>query len=546
MKMNRRSFFGTATVAIAGMGSGAKPAKRPNILLIVADDITDDLLGCYGGQVLTPTIDRLASQGMKFSQAYSTSSVCTPSRYSLQTGAFAGRSTDRWFLKENNPDQPYTIHFNVSIHEGTPTLAKALRAGGYYTGFSGKWHIAPFIKEMGLEPFNPADDPNDPAIDAKLRYHQAVAVAEIKKSGGYEYAASIYIENSEIGYMPKGVRFHNMEWITQGALGFFDAWDGKRPFFLSYNSTVRHGPSHQKSMEQDPRQTIGGKLDKAPEVQRPRESIFQRLEAAGLKADFNTTGMLWLDDALEAIFQRLEKTGEMDNTLIFFCSDNGNEPGKSTCYERGIRLPMIMKFPGKVAADSRCNALVSNIDVVPTILDAAGFKPPAGMPLDGTSLLPLITGETDKLHDEVFIEFGFSRAVTDGKWKYTAVRYPQDILDGMKSGALDMAPNLFNDFRMDQAPITLSGYPQMFEADQLYDLHRDPEEQSNLANNPEHAVRLAKMKQTLSSYTATFAHPFPVEADKFQSSERFKELVEETRKRIPVPNWWKGKKESTK
>lgn len=521
----------------------ASAEKRPNILLIVADDTTDDLLGCYGGKVLTPTIDKLASQGLRFSRAYSTSSVCTPSRYSFQTGAYPGHCDSEHFLKENPVDQPYTVHFNVDIHEGTPTVAKVLSAGGYYTGFVGKWHLAPHIHELGLKPFKADDDPNDPEVDAKLRHMQQVSVDYLKRAGGYEYAASVFIENPEIGFMPKALMHHHMEWITMGAIDFFDSWDGERPFFLSYNSTVRHGPSHRASMKEDMHQTIGGKLDEAPDVQRSRESIFQRLEEAGLAADFNTSGMLWLDDALEAIFQRLEEAGQMDNTLIIFASDNGNEPGKATCYERGIRLPLMIKWPGRVKSDAKSDALVSNIDIAPTIFDAARVTPPTGMPLDGKSLLPLLDGKVEKLHDEVYVEFGYARAVTDGNWKYLAVRWPEPILEGMKNGMLDKAPNLFNNFSMNQAPITLSGYPHMFEPDQLYDLRRDPEEQNNLARNPEQAAKLDEMKRRLASYTSGFAHPFPGMADDFQSSENYQALIEETRKQVPPPQWWTRSKE---
>jgi len=188
--MNRRVFSGAAALATLTAASAMKPRRKPNILMIVADDITDDLLACCGGKVLTPTIDRLAEQGTRFTRAYATSAVCTPSRYSLQTGAYPSRCEGREFLEENKDGQPATVHFNVTIDERTPTLAKALRAGGYHTGFAGKWHIAPHIGELGLEKFNPNDDPADPAVDAKLRRHQAVAVEEIKRLHAQSGAAS--------------------------------------------------------------------------------------------------------------------------------------------------------------------------------------------------------------------------------------------------------------------------------------------------------------------------------------------------------------------
>lgn len=530
------------TTLIAAMGGGASLAGaspvRPNILVLLTDDLTDDILGCYGGRVLTPAIDSLAERGIRFTQTRAAATVCTPSRYGFQTGHFAGRCDEEGFIDKNPLDQPYTVHFNVKVHEHTPTVAKALRDAGYFTGMSGKWHVGRHGLQLGLPRLDPDADPDDPDVDALLRRYQEVAVQEVQSTAGYEYAAAVFEENCDHWYMPRALRYHHMEWITAGSLDFFDQWDQTSPFFFFYASTVRHGPSHQESLAQDPIYTIGGKLDEPLDVQPPRHTIETRLREAGIQPNFNTTGQLWLDDSVEAILNRLDEMGVLEDTLIFFCSDHGNIPGKGTLYETGVRVPMIMAWPGRIEPGAVTDALVSNMDVVATILDAAGVEPPPEMVLDGESLVPLVTGETDRIHDYVFMEQGFSRGVTDGRWKYMAIRFPDWMIEKMETGALEMAPNLFNDHNQSQAPVALSGYPHMFEPDQLYDLKNDPKEQDNLARHPEYAHRLEAMKNTLAEYTGTFEHPFPRNPHPFQWSSRYDELIEETRRRIPAPEWW--------
>ena len=114
--------------------------ERPNVIFILTDDQNNDTIGCFGGKVLTPNLDRLAREGVRLDRAYAVSSVCTPSRYTCLTGRYAGRCQSDRFLKQCPPDQPSNVGFNVQITPETPNLARALQQSGYTTGFVGKWH----------------------------------------------------------------------------------------------------------------------------------------------------------------------------------------------------------------------------------------------------------------------------------------------------------------------------------------------------------------------------------------------------------------------
>jgi hypothetical protein len=144
--------------------------RPPNILFIISDDTDFRDIACYGGQTLTPHIDRLAREGMVFRQAYCESSVCTPSRYYYLTGQFAGHCTDPGFRGENPLDEPYRVAWNTCINETIPTVASLLRAGGYRTGYAGKWHTGRPLRELPIPRFSPDDDLDDPAVDADQLY----------------------------------------------------------------------------------------------------------------------------------------------------------------------------------------------------------------------------------------------------------------------------------------------------------------------------------------------------------------------------------------
>ena len=512
--------------------------RRPNIVCIMPDDTDFVWLHCYGGRTPTPNIDRIAEEGTRFDQMYCSASACTPSRYTYLTGHYAGRCPDPHFLAENPPDEPYSVAWNTVLNETMPSLAQTLRAHGYRTGIAGKWHVGRPRRELDLPELHEDDDPDDPEVDAKLHLYQARLQEEVRTSGGFDYAASIVWGNNE-SFPVARLREHNLEWITQGALDFLDSCSPDEPFFLYVTPTAFHGPPHDGSYLQDPRYTQGGKLDHPVGGHPPREAMRARLAERGLPFNHDTVGITWIDDQVGVILRKLEQMGVAENTVVIFKVDHNTEPGKATCHQHGIHIPLIMRWPGVIQAGTTCEARVQNIDFVPTVLEIAGIEPPASMPLDGKSWVPLLRGEKARLHEDLFFEFGYARAVLAGRWKYIALRYPQRLLDAMAAGELKEAPNHINQRLQGQMNVAIETYPAYFDPDQLFDLDDDPEERHNLADDPAHADVLAMMQRRLQVYLDTFEHPFDLAVPDFLRSERYRALCGETRKiGTGYLSWW--------
>lgn len=502
--------------------------KRPNIVCLIMDDTDFANIGCYGGDVLTPNLDRIANEGMKFNQFTCSASVCTPSRYSYMSGHHPGRCTAPDFLAGNPTDDMYNIGWNVTLLENTPALGGMVSSGGYRTGFVGKWHAGRPGREMGVKDFSPDDDPYDPVVNQKLKDNQAELCAELKTTLGFDYAASIYWNNAD-GLVPAKLKYHNLEWITQGAVDFLDSCHDEQPFMLYMATTTYHGPSHDKSLYSDPAVTPGGILDEIPTCQPSRKSVTERIAAAGLPVDHKTVGMTWTDDAVGVLFDKLEAMGELENTVFFYTVDHNTENGKGSCYEPGVRIPFMVRWPGTVEAGSVSNTLSQNIDFVPTVLDICGIEAPGNARLDGRSLVPVFKGEANEVHDDLYFEFGYSRAVRYGNWKYIAVRYPRTTYDKMKSGELTEAPNLTNNRLQGQGCVNMVAFEHCLVADQLYNLDSDPCEKVNLADDPSYAATLKKMKDRLKAHTDTFEHPFAYDADPFHGSPEFEQCVANTK-----------------
>jgi arylsulfatase A-like enzyme len=206
--------------------SWAASPNKPNILFILTDDQNRDTLGCFGGKVLTPTLDKLCAEGVKFTRAYASSSVCTPSRYTCMTGQYASRCTTGQFLKICPPGTPSNVGFNVQVEPGSWNVARVLREHGYWTGFVGKWHT-------GTPPLLPIPaDANlrDPEVARKLAENQRRLCDYIRRAG-FDYAASVYRGNLA-DHKLNALKYHNMEWVTKGALDFLEQ-AGDSPSFCT-------------------------------------------------------------------------------------------------------------------------------------------------------------------------------------------------------------------------------------------------------------------------------------------------------------------------
>jgi arylsulfatase A-like enzyme len=224
--------------------------------------------------------------------------------------------------------------------------------------------------------------------------------------------------------------------------------------------------------------------------------------------DVGRTFATWVDDGIGVILDTLAERGLAEDTLVIFTSDHGNK-GKYTCYDAAARQPCIVRWPGVVEAGTRDDRLVSNVDLAPTIMAAAGITPPREYTMDGTSFLPLLTGDGAYQRSDLFLEIARERAiVTEDGFKYIAVRHPPDIAAEIEAGASYAHSGRPLDGSQDIRYAVDEDYPAYFDADQLYDLDADPEEQENLADDPAYESRLSELQTRLEAYSQSLPHSF--------------------------------------
>ncbi len=323
----------------------------PNILFIVTDDLGISDLGCYGSDYyLTPHLDELADQGMRFTEAYAGCTVCSPTRASIFTGKYSHRVhlTDAlpWDRLRENPKMVPPNHLK-ELPSDLPTFAKALRSADYKTALLGKWHLGNEYEFY------------------QLNGHDA-----------YGFDESVYIPG------PEQKKDKGVEKLTKLTTDFLE--DNKeRPFMLC----LMHYTPHIE-------------LACPPEY----EAIYDGVPVGKFQKNKKYAGMMsHLDYSTKTILDKLEALGLDQNTIVVFTSDNGgfvgvtsNEPysrGKGKLYEGGIRVPLIVRWPGQIKENSVCDVPVHSNDYFPTFLAMAGLSPMPGMNFDGVSMLPLLNGE---------------------------------------------------------------------------------------------------------------------------------------------------------
>ena len=523
-KLNRRDILKRGLAGAAGLAGStlinrgtpevsAQSRRKPNVIVFHTDDQDFNTLGCYGADVMTPHIDGLADSGICFNRGYVTTGVCMAARYALVTGEYPSRCKAPAFREMFPKDVPTEPAFNTALANGQDTIASVMKQAGYATGFVGKWHLrgydrSDFQRYERSKVMAPAwrvsdddVDPGDPKISAILEHNHAIQREGIKEFG-FDYAEAI--GNNPEGFGSRNLNFHNPEWVTEAAINFINQ-SKDEPFFLYLNHTLHHIPHPQESLLiGDPRNTAGGYLDKAPDIMAPRREIFERVVREGFRPE--TAYCTWMDDALGVVLNRLGELGISDNTLIIYVADN-NVPAKGTIYEDGVRVPFIVRYPNRVPGAQRSDRLVQNIDIAPTAFDAAEATPPGSMHLDGESMMPLVTGEKEKIHDELFFEIGWTRACCTERWKYLALRYPESAIKrrketpgfGLNYHAPTLKPHQHN---------ALLWHPMFFNPDQLYDMDIDPHEVVNYSTLPEYTGILDDMKGRTKRWLRTFDNPF--------------------------------------
>jgi arylsulfatase A-like enzyme len=489
MKTYSSIVFWLSFLVILGMvypcsASGGNPGEdnRPNVIFIITDDQHRDQFNFLaegrddkGAALnLTPAIDRLAEEGVILDQFYVSTSVCTPSRYSVLTGTYASRARNAGFREDAARFNQANVHWNVDVIPGTPNIAQLLSANGYFTGGVGKNHVI-----AGEDPFKvPRDaDPSDHEVRRMLEANQQAHV-DAYLANGFDFAANIYRGNLPSSY-PVALEDHNMDWIVKGALDFLDlASKGEEPFFLYFATTLEHGPDKLGTKYLgDPLVTPVGYLEEALQVMPSRESITRRIEESALAAD--RADVLWLDDGITALLDKLEEIGELNNSVIFFMNDHAVESGKGSLYQGGIHTAGFVWGPDFVNGGTRSGQLVSNIDLVPTVLDICDIDIPADYELDGKSFYSLLKGSDEPVHSSLFFEIGATRAVLMDGWKYIAFRTPQEKLPLLEvNGARPTHINDRPNGRGSEQP-AIRFYPNYFEVDPLYNINDDPLERRN-------------------------------------------------------------------
>ena len=538
--MKRRDFMKAALAAgVGGFPYAAdlfaqagtdRRARRPNVIFIMTDDQKRETFGFLRegkSKAHTPHIDSLVSEGVYFSRAYVSTSVCTPSRYTTLTGQYASRCPSRQFAKSSSREGQTSVAWNTFMQPEDPNLAKALKAAGYVTGFVGKGHC--YTSAKYNKP--PARlDPADPRVTAILADNQARQVAACK-AHGFDYAASLYKSNIPGNSHPK-LHVHNMDWTAKGALNFIEQ-NRDRPFFLWMATTLHHGPSPKQSFEKNDRRiTEAGMLPEPLAVLPSNADILRRVRKAG--CDPRSAHCTWLDDGIGAVLKKLDQLGLGKDTVVFYLNDQGMERGKGSLYEGGVHTPLMVRWKGHFEGGRNISHLVQNIDVAPTVLELCGAQPLPGMRLDGKSLLPLLKGTPTGWRDDLYLEIGLTRGVVTKTHKYIAFRIPpeydeitpeqkvrmvEEYLAGKKANGMS-----FHDRKPDpDAPVTHLGsipggvntewparskYRHYFDSDQLYDLRQDPNEQNNLASDPVHGQLLGELQTRLKRFLANVPSPF--------------------------------------
>ncbi|MBU6221494.1 MAG: sulfatase [Planctomycetes bacterium] len=473
---------------LALSAAGAEPGRRPNVLFILCDDLRPDAVGCYGSKhVKTPRIDALAADGVRFANAFCTTSLCSPSRASILTGLYAHRHG----VRDNFTDLPPNLpHWPTRLHEQ-----------GYATAYIGKWH-------MGED-----NDAPRPGFDWFVSH-----------TGQGSYFDTEWNINGERREKPTG---YYTTVVTDYALDWLKSRPAGCPWALCVGQKAPHSfyfpePKHAHAFDGVgvPYPTSASRLEGKPEWIRERlptwHGIYGPLfewrkqfpdERPEAVKDFeNMVHAYWgtvlsVDDSVGRLADFLKSSGQWEHTLVVFMGDNGLLEGehgmvdKRTMHEPSIRIPLLARGPG-LPHGTVVEQQVLTIDVAPSLLEACGAPALAG--IDGRSWMKLADGtgdpawRTDWLYEYNYEkQFPYTpniRGIRTDRWKF--IRYPHG-----------------------------DGSPDRHLAE-LYDLAADPDELVNLAADPAHAATRADLERRLAAMLA--AHGLSAETDRMPLDEGIK------------------------
>jgi N-sulfoglucosamine sulfohydrolase len=436
--------------------AGVFAAQRPNIVLIIADDLAWDDSGPYGNdRVRTPNLDRLAAEGMKFTRAILTASSCSPSRASIITGRYPHRTGAE------------ELHWPVPGQQ--VTFVEKLRAAGYWTAAAGKWHLGDEIRD-------------------RFDLIRDVDTSGFQLPGGKAGEAGVFKETTK-GDAKSGCA----DWIP-----LVKARPKGKPFFLWLAALDPHRPYEEGILAQP-------HLPPAVRVAPYHPDTFGVRREYALYYDEISR----LDRFTGLVIKELMDQDILDETLVMFFSDNGRPfpRDKTSLYDSGIRTPFIVRYPPVVKAGSVCERLISAVDIAPTLLEIAGAH--GSNTFDGVSFARLLGAPRGlPVRSYAFAEKNWhdyedhSRAVRGEKFKYIRNYYddlpptpPADAVRGVTYKALC---KLHESAELSVTEGQLFWDPRPRE--ELYDCSGDPHELKNLANDPGHVITLGLMRDALQKW----------------------------------------------
>jgi len=396
--------FGAASLAIGGCTGdyrqpmGGKGKDKPNIIFILVDDLGWAELGCYGNRFNeTPNIDKLAEQGMRFTDAYSAAPVCSPMRASFVTGQYPAR------LDINSHLAPWDARH---LPTDQVTIAQMLKREGYTSGIIGKWHLTGYYNHHAEE-----FPPSQYGFDETL-------ISENRGIGGGSYYYPYHF-NREIEKRLPGKEYL-IDRMNLEAVEFVER-HRREPFFLFLSHYAVHN-------------LVLGKEEMVAKY--ATEEVKSRFYESRSRPHNNphlASQLEVIDEGVGMIMEKLDKLGLADNTILIFTSDNGgsltatrNDPlrgGKGQLYEGGVREPLVVRWPGVVPAASVCNQTTSSIDFYPTFLEAANIVPDSAQHTDGVSIVSVLKNPNQILErDTLYWHYPYDRGtnagtVRKGDWK---------------------------------------------------------------------------------------------------------------------------------
>ncbi|RPI19456.1 MAG: heparan N-sulfatase [Acidobacteria bacterium] len=464
---NRRRFIEHSTLGFAAaaffQARGARPSA-PNIVLIIADDLGWNDCSPYGHPtVKTPNLNRLAAQGMRFQNAFVTTSSCSPSRASMITGLYPHAT---------NAEQ---LHWPLPGRN--LTFVELLKKAGYWTAAAGKWHLGDEVRNR----FDQIKEADPAGYQLPVGKDADKTTAQVTK-GDAQSGCADWI--STLRDRPKD-----------------------KPFFVWLAALDPHR-DYQKEAIPNPHLPEGSVVPPyLPDVPETRADLALYYDEVSR-----------LDRFVGEVLEELARQGQDENTIVAFISDNGRPfpRDKTTLYDGGIRTPLMIRWPGRIKKGTICAALASSVDLAPTFLHAAGVPVPKSF--HGRSLIPLLDGPKGEVQDYIFAEDHWhdfedlGRAVRSRRFKYIRNYYPDlpntPPADAVRSPTYQAMRRLRDEGKL--PPEQMRCFEASRPPEELYDTQADPDELKNLAGNSDYRQVLNQFRTELIKWQERTQDRLPV------------------------------------